>query len=894
MAQSKNYIRETVIMKKEKISDREGEVIAGGILTGKIGRNKRIGSKGREGLPSLSKLFGSVWAKRLISAVLCFTLALLIGGAEAFPGTYPFGIALVSAVSGLTATVSAMTGALLGSIRINTVGGTYALMLAVLTIARIVLSAWLASDKLPQHLRDRVQRRRFGSRLIRQLQRRPRDAANTLLQLAGNSGGIMLRENIKVRLALSACAALFAGAWSVVEGGYVYYDLFGAVFSLLTTPIITYLLYASLERNMRASRWREVGVYFTCAVVTLSLRGMLGTFPLELGIMFAFSVACIFSAEYGTHRGAVVGLACGMVMEPIYVPLYALGGVVCGSIAPTSFTFGILSAGAVAIAWGIYASGLDGLLHVFPPVVMACAAVIPLYKTGYLHLPPTLFGGKIAGRLERTSAATMAEVTLDETKAKIGSLSEGLTSVSAVLQGMSERLAKPSRSEMRELCEDTFERYCRACRMAGKCRGGGMDGHGTSSVIGKMTESLAESGAVSAEVIPSSLASSCPSMGRILDDINYEAAKRVAEKKRDDKLSVSAMNYGLAGEVLRQAGRAAMERAERDEELTKKLARLLTYHDFRAASAAAYGVRRKQIFVGDIDLSSTRMGGEEIQKLFEEMCGCKLSSPEFELDGAELSMRMHSVDAFRCTSGMFSCAASSVHKYCGGIRGCGANCAEGELDTASEAAQVSVTDTVPADICGDAITAFEHDGMYYMILSDGMGSGREAALTSGICVSLLERLIRAGTELDTALKMLNQIIRQSGRECSATVDIAQIDLISGEARFIKSGAAPTFILRDGSIFRLQSKTVPIGIIRVLDAEMLCFEVRAGDTVVMISDGAARSYEEAPWLLDLMTVDETVLRGGARPAAEKIVTEAALRAPHTPDDITAGIVRVGKV
>jgi stage II sporulation protein E len=204
---------------------------------------------------------------------------------------------------------------------------------------------------------------------------------------------------------------------------------------------------------------------------------------------------------------------------------------------------------------------------------------------------------------------------------------------------------------------------------------------------------------------------------------------------------------------------------------------------------------------------------------------------------------------------------------------------------------VHVSDNAPAGICGDGMTAFEYGGKYYMILSDGMGSGREAALTSGIVVSMLEKLICAGAELETALKMLNHIVRTVERECSATVDIAEIDLVSGEARFIKSGAAPSFVLRNGSIFRLQSKTVPIGIIRALDAEMIRFDVEEGDTVVMLSDGAARSYEEVPWLLELMTYDETVLHGDERRAAMTIVSEAAIRGSE--DDISAGIVRIVK-
>jgi len=121
------------------------------------------------------------------------------------------------------------------------------------------------------------------------------------------------------------------------------------------------------------------------------------------------------------------------------------------------------------------------------------------------------------------------------------------------------------------------------------------------------------------------------------------------------------------------------------------------------------------------------------------------------------------------------------------------------------------------------------------------------------------------------------------------VDIAEIDLFSGEARFIKSGAAPSFVLRDGGIFRLQSKTVPIGIMRALDAEMIKFDVQEGDRVVMVSDGVSRSYDESPWLLDMMSTDEEVLSGDTDGASERIIREAISRGSE--DDVTAGVIEI---
>ena len=59
-------------------------------------------------------------------------------------------------------------------------------------------------------------------------------------------------------------------------------------------------------------------------------------------------------------------------------------------------------------------------------------------------------------------------------------------------------------------------------------------------------------------------------------------------------------------------------------------------------------------------------------------------------------------------------------------------------------------------------------------------------------------------------------------ECSSSVDLLEIDLASAEASLTKSGAAPSFIKRGENVFRLHSKTAPIGIMKALDAERLDF------------------------------------------------------------------------
>jgi hypothetical protein len=546
-----------------------------------------------------------------------------------------------------------------------------------------------------------------------------------------------------------------------------------------------------------------------------------------------------------------------------------------------------------------------------------------------VRLPENLFGGAVRSMAAEAGLALRSREDMGH---RLEEMSESLTSVSAILSGMSERLSRPGKAEMREICETAFGAYCRGCALRSKCHEARSSK--TAPVVEAMTKELVRDGVVSAAAVPNHLASHCFNIGRILDEINRCAGERIARRKGSDKLAVTAADFGLAGELLKTAHDEGENIVHTDGELSKKLRRLLHSQDFEAGSVTAYGGRRKQILVRDIDPASARMGGDDIRRLFEKTAGLRLSQPEFTLDGPVLSMTMHAVPVFACLSGQAFCAAG-ISADGRGIRAEGdgrdeaAYCTErygnrteevraysgdgADMEACGEAhagdegygyegyeeyemevpPEVDVTDELPdaedTGVCGDAIVSFEAEGKYYMLISDGMGSGREAALTSGVCAAILQRLIGAGAGLETSLKMLNNIIRAGERECSATVDIAEIDLLTGKARFIKSGAAPSFVLRGGSIFRLQSKTVPIGILRALDAEMIRFDILPGDRVVMLSDGAARSYEEVPWLLDMMTSDEVILKGSPKEAAAKIVREAAKRGSL--DDITAGVISV---
>jgi stage II sporulation protein E len=170
-----------------------------------------------------------------------------------------------------------------------------------------------------------------------------------------------------------------------------------------------------------------------------------------------------------------------------------------------------------------------------------------------------------------------------------------------------------------------------------------------------------------------------------------------------------------------------------------------------------------------------------------------------------------------------------------------------------------------------------------------MGSGKDAAMTSRLCVTFLSKLLSAGCPMSVVLELLNGFLRSRGGECFASIDLAELDLLSGKGCFVKSGAAPSYILRDNNLFKLQSKTLPIGILKDTDAEVINFELKENDIIVMFSDGVASCLEDSVWLTGLLCFE---LENDLDKMAKKIL-EYAKKEVAKADDMTVALMRVTK-
>lgn len=150
-----------------------------------------------------------------------------------------------------------------------------------------------------------------------------------------------------------------------------------------------------------------------------------------------------------------------------------------------------------------------------------------------------------------------------------------------------------------------------------------------------------------------------------------------------------------------------------------------------------------------------------------------------------------------------------------------------------------------SDVSGDSYSFMEiKDGSYMLALSDGMGSGKAANSESTSTIELLEQFIESGFEKDLALKMINSVlILKSNDESFATLDICSVNLYTGMSEFIKIGAASAFLVRDEKVKAIRSSTLPVGVLKNIDAEKTIVALQPNDIIVMVTDGVADIIEK---------------------------------------------------
>lgn len=191
----------------------------------------------------------------------------------------------------------------------------------------------------------------------------------------------------------------------------------------------------------------------------------------------------------------------------------------------------------------------------------------------------------------------------------------------------------------------------------------------------------------------------------------------------------------------------------------------------------------------------------------------------------------------------------------------------------------------------------DNNGRYITIISDGMGSGPQAARESLATVNIIEKYIEVGFNVEIAINMVNAIMAMKFEEDEefSTLDLNVVDLYSGEASFTKIGGVASFVKRGKSVKTIMSNIPPFGLVDKIEIDKVNVKLKNGDIIIMVSDGVIDINKNS--MGDYSWIEEYLKEGVKDPKklAQDILEKAKQLSDGKPkDDMTVVVSKVSSV
>ena len=674
----------------------------------------------------------------------------------------------------------------------------------------------------------------------------------------------------------------FGAAWLTPDAGdgrvrpfaaAVSVFLCGAAVSFTQIPGVEPLLLSFCEAviaGVTAAFWRRVFVLLpektglfaaapgdSAAFLLCGSMLLYALTPLQLGQVSPARILCCFLLQLfalcaGEAAGAVTGISVGLVLgfsdaQPHLIFALPAAGLLCGvcrSLGKTAVATGFLVCDALFLI-------LRGdVSTAFPAVLEAGIASVAL-----LLLPQRALQFA-AARLRPLSPETCADEGKALLRLRLGKTAGAVRDLADAVQAVCRILTK-TETGADPLTDAVKADACALCAKRNYCweRAAPL----TRAAFAEAAAVLRRDGKLYAETLPARLSVTCRDPGRLTDALNEKyGAFTAREAVRGEIVSLketAAEQFRSLSDLLTATGDALCA-AGRADPYTAGL--------IRAVFGRA-GIRFDALAV------RTDADGRYVLEL-----SCPAAPPE--ADAPALLEKLYAKTNLRFSPPVVSRAAPAgvIVTYC--------ETPPLRVDFYKKSAAGS-----GETFCADACEGFSDGaGRFCCVLSDGMGTGREAAVNAAMVCALTSRLLRAGLAEDAALAAVNAaLLVNASEEMLATADVCRIDLFSGHAAFLKAGGAFSAVRRDAKTVILEKSSMPLGILRDTKPEHAALTLAAGDAVLLMSDGADRLPPQ--FFKDLFYRHRSA---DAKELVSLTLAEAVKRAPvGRQDDVTVACMRL---
>jgi len=520
--------------------------------------------------------------------------------------------------------------------------------------------------------------------------------------------------------------------------------------------------------------------------------------------MFAAFVTLVASYLFGQTGGSISGIVMGVgsAVGGTGAAL-ASGLAICGLLGGIFSKFGRFGCALAFSVTAAITSLIDGTSEGI--AVFAQTAVAALI---FVLIPGKKLA-KVKGRIREPGAGRI-RLEFSSAGERLKNAANAISSVSSCVASVSQGINSMAPSTDILVCMRVRERVCSSCRLKDNfCpENGDFDA---------ITDKLSKGEEISAMDFSLDFNSKCPSVPRLADNFNriYAGRKAInalqANSARNRELACGQFDWMAA--LLRELAEQTRDGATMLFGKEKTASRVLSESGFETVSvkciSPSSGALKLECVVKSIPsgISLSRLTAELSREISAE-----LMPPKIKEIKQDKELDFYRKELFRVSVGSAK-----------------ASCANQKL-------------------CGDYYEFFRTENAAYVVLSDGMGTGGRAAVDSTMTVELFSRLIKAGLSPDTALNITNSALAvKSDDESVSTLDMARIDLFTGDAMLFKSGAAASYHTLSGRVRTVEIPSTPLGILSRASFSKYEFRMRGGDLLVMVSDGVLGSGNS--WIAD---------------------------------------------
>lgn len=144
------------------------------------------------------------------------------------------------------------------------------------------------------------------------------------------------------------------------------------------------------------------------------------------------------------------------------------------------------------------------------------------------------------------------------------------------------------------------------------------------------------------------------------------------------------------------------------------------------------------------------------------------------------------------------------------------------------------------NVSGDSFSyLYNNHGKMVALLSDGVGSGENAYKDSAHLIDLAEKYLETGFDKKQTCGVLEGILLGNAMESRMpTLDICEVNLVTGECELLKLGSAPTMICFDRMIDEIPAENLLLGYNKMENMRIEKRQLVEGNNIILMTDGVA--------------------------------------------------------